>query len=46
MMRSTVSVMICKMPPNKREGPKIAQEIKKRVKHRPSKTDAILTDLI
>jgi len=45
-MRSTVSVMIYKMPPNEREGPKIASEIKNRVKHRPSKTDAILTGLI
>jgi hypothetical protein len=34
------------MPPNKREWPKIAPGIKRRFKHRPSKTDAILTGLI
>ncbi len=34
------------MPPNEREGPKIASEIKNRVKYRLSKTNAILTGLI
>jgi hypothetical protein len=38
--------MIYKMPPNEREWPKIAPGIKRRVKHRPSKTNAILTGLI
>jgi len=38
--------MIYKMPPNEREGHKIASEIKNRVKYRLSRTNAILTGLI